>query len=54
MLMELIFLCMHYIYYIYICIVCCLQNGVVSLIDCTLVEDPEGTDDECECLNIFL
>lgn len=48
------FLCMHYIYYIYMCIVCCLQNGVVSLIDCTLVEDPEGTDDECECLNIFL
>lgn len=45
---------MHYIYYIYTCIVCCLQNGVVSLIDCTLVEDPEGTDDECECLNIFL
>lgn len=26
-----------------------LQNGVVSLIDCTLMEDPEGTDDECEC-----
>lgn len=27
-----------------------LQNGVVSLIDCTLMEDPEGTDDECECI----
>lgn len=26
------------------------QNGVVSLIDCTLMEEPEGTDDECECL----
>uniref|UniRef100_A0A674PGZ9 Ras protein specific guanine nucleotide releasing factor 1 n=1 Tax=Takifugu rubripes TaxID=31033 RepID=A0A674PGZ9_TAKRU len=25
------------------------KNGVVSLIDCTLLEDPEGTDDECEC-----
>lgn len=25
------------------------QNGVVSLIDCTLMEDPEGTDEECEC-----
>uniref|UniRef100_A0AAQ5YQS3 Ras protein specific guanine nucleotide releasing factor 1 n=1 Tax=Amphiprion ocellaris TaxID=80972 RepID=A0AAQ5YQS3_AMPOC len=24
------------------------KNGVVSLIDCTLMEDPEGTDDECE------
>uniref|UniRef100_A0A674B0J1 Ras protein specific guanine nucleotide releasing factor 1 n=1 Tax=Salmo trutta TaxID=8032 RepID=A0A674B0J1_SALTR len=23
-------------------------NGVVSLIDCTLLEDPEGTDDECK------
>uniref|UniRef100_A0A8C5DNI2 Ras-specific guanine nucleotide-releasing factor 1 n=1 Tax=Gouania willdenowi TaxID=441366 RepID=A0A8C5DNI2_GOUWI len=24
------------------------KNGVVSLIDCTLMEDPEGTDDECD------
>lgn len=31
-----------------------LQNGVVSLIDCTLMEDPEGTDDECECLVYFI
>uniref|UniRef100_A0A3B4DTZ7 Ras protein specific guanine nucleotide releasing factor 1 n=1 Tax=Pygocentrus nattereri TaxID=42514 RepID=A0A3B4DTZ7_PYGNA len=23
------------------------KNGVVSLIDCTLIEDPESTDDEC-------
>uniref|UniRef100_A0A8C9T4K4 Ras protein specific guanine nucleotide releasing factor 1 n=1 Tax=Scleropages formosus TaxID=113540 RepID=A0A8C9T4K4_SCLFO len=23
------------------------KNGVVSLIDCTLIEEPEGTDDEC-------
>lgn len=31
-----------------------LQNGVVSLIDCTLMEDPEGTDDEGECLVHFI
>uniref|UniRef100_A0A8C6L3L8 Ras protein specific guanine nucleotide releasing factor 1 n=1 Tax=Nothobranchius furzeri TaxID=105023 RepID=A0A8C6L3L8_NOTFU len=24
------------------------KNGVVSLIDCTLMEEPEGTDDECK------
>jgi hypothetical protein len=33
-------------------IVCCSQNGVVSLIDCTLLEDPEGTDDECKHHNV--
>lgn len=27
-----------------------LQNGVVSLIDCTLMEEPEGTDDESKSL----
>lgn len=31
------------------CVVLHGQNGVVSLIDCTLMEDPEGTDEECEC-----
>lgn len=31
---------------------CCSQNGVVSLIDCTLLEDPEGTDDECKNHNV--
>lgn len=31
------------------CVVLHWQNGVVSLIDCTLMEDPEGTDEECEC-----
>lgn len=31
------------------CVVLRWQNGVVSLIDCTLMEDPEGTDEECEC-----
>lgn len=25
-----------------------LQNGVVSLIDCTLMEEPEGTEEECK------
>ncbi|KAK3548296.1 hypothetical protein QTP70_009087 [Hemibagrus guttatus] len=25
------------------------ENGVVSLIDCTLIEDPESTDDERRC-----
>lgn len=24
------------------------QNGAVSLIDCTLMEEPEGAEDECE------
>ena len=32
---------------------CSCQNGVVSLIDCTLMEDPEGTDDECEFLSVL-
>uniref|UniRef100_A0A8C4ICG2 Ras-specific guanine nucleotide-releasing factor 1 n=1 Tax=Dicentrarchus labrax TaxID=13489 RepID=A0A8C4ICG2_DICLA len=27
------------------------KNGVVSLIDCTLMEEPEGTDDECKLLH---
>lgn len=31
------------------CVAFYWQNGVVSLIDCTLMEDPEGTDEECEC-----
>lgn len=28
---------------------CALQNGVISLIDCTLVEEPESTDEDGRC-----
>lgn len=37
-------------------VLCCdplQQGGVLSLIECTLIEEPDASDEECECLFIF-